>query len=138
MLAIRSVQDAKEAFPQLRWKDLVSGSGGRMAFAIVGGNKGTGDITIFLAMEDGATAPLHRHNNREGWPFNESITVLVGSLYDVDPGQPDLAVDSGRSIDLIGNRPHAPRVNSGGFALVIYRQPAGMELIDGSSPTTPS
>ncbi len=122
MPKITSVDEAKAAFPDLKWRDAPSG---RSAFAICGGERTTGDITIFLAMEKGASAPTHIHRERIGWPFRESITCLAGRLFGTDPHNPDYVLQAGESIDLNDDTPHRPYVTDVGFALVTYRQPAG-------------
>ncbi len=128
MSPIYSVEAAKAAFPHLKWRDAPSfgnGGKGKITFAIMGGDKRSGDVTILLAMEDGARAPTHFHNERPGWPYRETITMLIGVLHDVFATEPDRVLRAGETIDLADSNTHAPSVASGGFALLIYRQPAG-------------
>lgn len=136
MSAIHSVEAAKAAFPHLKWRDAPSANGkGKIAFAIVGGNKATGDNTIFLAMENGAKAPLHTHRMRTHrstiWPFRESLTMLIGELHDVFGEKSGVVLVAGNDgvADLGGDDAHAPSVPDGGFALLIYRQPAGSDAV---------
>lgn len=124
---IRSVTDAKEAFPNLKWRD-ISNNTGDMAFAICGGDKDTGDITILLAMGARTQSPLHRHRKRENWPFREMITCLSGELYGVDPENSGFVLKAGQTADLSGDSAHEPYVTD--FALVLYRQPAGHDLVE--------
>ena len=129
MSAINSVAQAKAAFSDLKWRDANPPEGGEVAFAICGGDRGTGDVTIFLAMGDGAKAPLHRHREREGWLFRETITCFAGSMHGTNPHYPDYVLNAGESIDLSDDTPHCPYVPAGGFALVVYRQPAGHDIV---------
>lgn len=129
MTAVQSVAQAKAAFPQLKWRDANPDGGGEVAFAICGGDKTSGDNTIFLAMADGAQAPTHRHREREGWPFRETITCLAGELHGANPHDPDFVLFAGKTVDLNDDTPHRPYVPSGGFALVYYRQPAGHDIL---------
>lgn len=131
---LKSVQDVLRTFDNLRWK--IEGDD-RIAYAVCGLDKSTGDNTILLAMEDGARAPLHRHLARRSEPscplFRESITCLAGTLHGTDPHRLDFVLGPGRSIDLTDETPHQPYVLLGGFALVLYRQPGGHEIL----PATP-
>ncbi|MBI4449621.1 hypothetical protein HY634_01040 [Candidatus Uhrbacteria bacterium] len=129
MSAIQTVAQAKEAFPQLRWRDANPPEGGEVSFAICGGDKETGDITIFLVMGDGAKAPLHRHRERGGWPFRETITCFAGEMHGTNPHDDQFVLKAGQSMDLTDDTPHRPHVLPGGFALVVYRQPAGSDVV---------
>lgn len=129
MSAIESVAQAKAAFHGLKWRDANPSEGGEVAFAICGGDKTTGDNTIFLAMGDGAKGSLHRHREREGWPFREIITCLAGEMHGTDPHDQNFVLKAGQSVDLTDDTPHRPYVPVGGFALVLYRQPAGHEFL---------
>ncbi|MCR4312599.1 MAG: hypothetical protein NUV56_04945 [Candidatus Uhrbacteria bacterium] len=124
MPPITSVETAKAAFPNLKWRD-DQPTVGAIAYAIMGGDRATGDITILLAMEGGACAPVHNHIEREGWPFRETITCLAGSMYGIKQDDAGFVLEAGQSVDLNDSENHAPRVLADGFALVIYRQPAG-------------
>ncbi len=127
---INSVAAAKAAFPHLDWRDVDAKDGGEVAFAICGGNKETGDVTIFLAMGNGAMAPLHRHRERGGWPFRETITCFAGVMFGTNPHDESFVLKAGQSVDLIDDMPHQPYVRTDGFALVVYRQPAGHDLVE--------
>ena len=125
---IRSVQDVLDVFPDLKWRD-GKPTVGRSQYAIVGGDRATGDMTVFLAMEGGARAPLHTHREREDWPFRETITCLAGEMYETDPNRPDFVLRAGMTVDLPTDKPHSPYVSVEGFALVTYRQPAGSDAV---------
>lgn len=131
MSAIQSVAQAMAAFPGLKWKTEDRSKGeGVAAFAICGGDKTTGDITIFLALADGAREPLHRHCSRVEWPFRETITCLAGELHGIYKSF-DTPLRAGQTVDLNDGLPHAPFVPQGGFALIIYRQPGGHVVVAG-------
>lgn len=130
MSAIQSVAQAKAAFPHLKWRDANPPDGGEVAFAICGGDKSTGDVTIFLAMGDGAKAPLHRHRERGGWLFRETITCFAGEMCGTNPHDKDFVLKAGQSVDLNDDTPHQPYVQTSGFALVVYRQPAGNDIVE--------
>ncbi len=130
MSAISSVAQAKAAFPNLKWRDANPPDGGEVAFAICGGDKTTGDVTIFLAMGYGAKAPLHRHRERGGWPFRETIVCFAGEMYGTNPHDNGFVLRAGQSVDLNDDTPHRPCVQPDGFALVVYRQPAGNDSVE--------
>lgn len=126
MTAISSVAQAKDAFPDLLWRDKPSDNGkGALAFVICDLDRTSGDNTIFLAMEGGASAYSHVHLMRLGWPFGETIVCLAGEVYGVKYFDPDFVLRAGACVDLLGDEAHAPYVLEDGFALLVYRQPGG-------------
>lgn len=119
-MPITSVELAKAAFPHLRWRDQPSDNGkGKIAYVICGGDKQTGDIIIFLALEDGAATYEHVHIG------SEHITVFAGELCGVKDGDDLFVLSAGESIDLEGGSKHRPYVQEGGFCLLWYRQTCG-------------
>ncbi|NQV89421.1 MAG: hypothetical protein HQ488_03815 [Parcubacteria group bacterium] len=126
---LTSVAGVKAAFPHLTWRDQPSPEGGNISLAICGGDRKTGDITMLYAMDDGAVSPLHTHHERVGWPYVESTTCLTGRMLGLDPDDPTFVLTAGNTVDLNDDTPHQPYVEAGGFALVIFRQPAGSKVL---------
>ncbi len=123
---IDSVASAKTAFPDLTWR----GPDPKAQFAFLKQRDGDrSDVVILLVMEDGATAPLHVHNKREGWPFRETISVMVGELHGIFRDYSNI-LKTGQTVDINDDLPHAPFVPEGGFCLLYYRQPGGSTQVD--------
>lgn len=95
MEAIQTIEQAKKAFPDLKWRDQPSDNGKeRVAFVIVGGKlQGEKDIVILLALEGGAGAYLHRHDR------GETITSFVGMLRGISD-DPEATLLPGKTIDI--------------------------------------
>lgn len=112
------------AFPFLRWKTHTGPDGqGRTAFAILSGNKETGEIWV-LAVIEGTNAPEHEH--LDGGPYGELIWTLAGELEDVaDDGTP-VRLGPGSVIVHKGGSAHSPRAT---FWFGGYHQPRGSRLV---------
>ncbi len=113
-------------FP-VKWKvrsDPKSAPTGRIAFAVLGGDKDTGEVWV-LAILEGAAAPKHRHN--PGGPYGERIITLAGALVDTaDDGTPVL-LEADQELIHAGDTIHEPRAN---FWVGLYHQPCGSEPVE--------
>lgn len=114
-----------EAFPapHFRWKVHQTNGGGRYAYAVLSGNRQTGEIWVLEVMEN-CTAPEHIHAVSE--QYGELVFILDGWLTDLtDTGQ---TVVLGKGGVLMHNtpRPHAP---SARFAVLLFHQPRGSRLV---------
>ncbi len=125
-----SVDEVVAKLPQFRWKVQDAEDGGKMAFAVISGNKATGEIHVLAALED-AAAPRHEH--LEGGPYGELILGIAGQLWDeADDGQ-SVFLNSGDILIHGGGTIHAPRPAQRSmrnrFWFGYYHQPRGFRLI---------
>lgn len=122
---MNDVDSVIAAHPQFRWKIQPGGGGeGIMAYAVVGVNKGTGELWVMAVIER-CSALNHQHNL--GGEYGEMIVTLAGELHDFD--------DEGRAVvHRPGDPPlfHAPgSVHAPGalFWVGLYHQPCGSSLV---------
>jgi len=115
------------AFPALKWRTdtdtIGAGAGAGTAYAIVGGDKSTGEIYVFAVIQR-ATAPRHFH--RPGGDYGEKIGTFAGALHDYDDDGNRVTVGPN---DLLIHGPgttHAPWAD---FWFGYYHQPRGSELV---------
>ncbi len=112
-------------FHDLRWRVSESGPIGRVAYAVIDGNKQTGEIHILVAMEK-AAAPLHEHLS--GGTYGELILTFDGELDDVTgEGQP-IKLLPGMHLIHEPNSRHQPKTST--FWFGYYHQPCGSKLIE--------
>lgn len=107
-------------FSKLTWKVIDLAGGGRSAFAVIGGDKSTGDIVVIACIE-GGTTPLHVH------PGGEVIHTWAGMLmFDAELGGALYELLPNTTMKLEPDSQHAPRAD---FWVGIYRQPKGSTLV---------
>lgn len=120
---MRKMQDVLAAFPKLDWKVRVDDEGNGTAYAVLGGDRGTGEVYV-LAVIQNAAAPRHLH--QEGAAYGEKIGTFAGSLHDRD--------DDGRPVvvgpdDVLIHGPGTVHAPSATFWFGYYHQPRGSLLI---------
>lgn len=116
------------AFPKLNWKTDLDEFGNGSAYAIVGGNRETGELFVFAILQN-AAAPAHRHG--PGEEYGEKIGTFFGAIEDVtDDGRP---IEVGPD-DVLYHAPgsiHQPRAK---FWFGYYHQPRGSEIVGPDHP----
>jgi hypothetical protein len=122
--ALHTWDQVMEAFhgPLFRWK-VHQVEGGRYAYAVLSGNRETGEVWVLEVMEN-CTAPEHVHTPNE--KYGELVIIIDGELRDVtDQGA---AIILGKGGILVHNifRPHAP---SARFVVLLFHQPRGSKLV---------
>ena len=125
-----SVEDVRSTFPDMKWRvsDAVNpdGSTGKIAFAVIGGNRDTGNIHVLAVLEN-AAAPAHTHEPATvADPYGELIITIAGVLEDRrDDGTP---VSLGPCMTLVHgpNTTHRPHAR---FWFGYFDQPCGSKLL---------
>ena len=118
-----SLDQVLATYPQFKWKVQEVGKG-RTAYAVVSGNKETGECWVMAVIEDCA-APKHRHNPGGG-KYGEMILTINGSLQDIRDDGHELIYCAGSVAFLPEDSVHAP------FAVFwhgLYHQPRGSTLV---------
>lgn len=115
----------------LKWKveevEGLDGGIGRIAFAVIGGNKSTGEIHVLAALEN-AAAPHHKHGPPSlGNQYGELIISIAGELEDEDDATKPVMLGPGMHLVHAPGTHHRPRAPR--FALVYYHQPHGSKLM---------
>ncbi|MDP3965155.1 MAG: hypothetical protein Q8Q20_05915 [bacterium] len=124
---INSVESAMRVLSFLKWKEPPAEEGkGRTAFAVLGGNRETGEVWVMAAIEGGA-APDHEH--LPGGRYGELIITLAGTLEDTTDSGQEVQVGAGQILVHGDMTTHAPRASK--FWLGIYHQPRGSRVIKG-------
>ncbi|MCA9727960.1 MAG: hypothetical protein KC729_09780, partial [Candidatus Eisenbacteria bacterium] len=83
---MQSSRDVLATFAKLNWKTDLDEEGNGSAYAIVGGNRETGELFVFAILQN-AAAPAHRHG--DGEDYGEKIGTFFGELEDeTDDGRP--------------------------------------------------
>lgn len=121
-----SITELQASFPMLKWRVGPTGEkGGVWAYAILGGNKETGEISVLFALERGS-APEHEHI--AGGPYLEFIAVLGGEMNDVADNYQPVTLWAGDTLIHVdgAGRIHAPSTPT--FCWGYYHQPRGMRL----------
>ena len=117
---ITSIADLIKAFPYLKWRLQDLEGGGQTVYAILDGDKKTGDITVFAAIEKGMFLK-HTHRGRQPFEYGERIITLVGELKGVLKGNSQFSLKPG-IYDLPPGSRHQPYAD---FWVGIYHQPGG-------------
>lgn len=119
-----SLEEITTIFGNLKWRTYPSPQGeGRTSFAVIGGNKKTGEIHV-LAVIENCAAPEHEHT--AGGQYGELIITIAGELEDVtDAGEPIL-LRPGMHLVHGGGTRHQPRAK---FWFGYYHQPRGSTLV---------
>lgn len=114
-----------EAFPSplFRWKVHAADGGGRYAYAVLSGNRETGEVWVLEVMEE-CTAPEHLHNSSE--KYGELVFVIDGELVDVTDEGNRIVLGKGGVLVHHSPRPHAP---SARFVVLLFHQPRGSKLV---------
>ena len=125
---INSLDQLRNGFPDLNWKEMEPPEGGRIIFAVLAKKpdpdrkREPGWIKVLVAGED-AWAPPHEHT--AGGDYGESLIQLSGTLEQVYPS-PDgsgwLQLETGQKMILAGGTKHRP---GGQFWVTFYDQPRG-------------
>lgn len=119
----KSIDDVKEKLPWYKWRVYDAPGGGKTAFTVIGGNKETGELHVFAAIE-GGDAPEHEHI--DGGPYGELILTIAGELHDhTDEGEP-VVLRPGQVLMHRGGSIHVPRAPQ--FWFGYYHQPKGSRL----------
>ncbi len=121
----RSVSEVVEKLPRFRWKVQEPSSGGKIAYAVISGNKETGEVWV-LAILENAAAPRHEHV--AGGPYGEWILTIAGCLQDVDDSGKEIHLYPGDMLFHGGGTIHTPKPSSAGnnaFWFGLYHQPRG-------------
>ena len=120
---MKTIAEVVAGFPNLKWRVDADDAGRGTAYAVLGGDRSTGEVYIFAVIAE-STAPRHLH--RPGADYGEKIGTFVGELIDVDDeGNPVVIGPS----DVLYHGPgtvHAPRAQ---FWFGYYHQPRGSELV---------
>lgn len=119
-----------EAFPwnHFRWKVHSAEGGGRYAYAVLSGNRETGEIWVLEVMEN-CTAPEHIHTLSER--YGELVFILEGELIDVNDAGETVVLGKGSVLMHNIPRPHAP---SASFVVLLFHQPRGSKLVSDLPP----
>lgn len=125
---MKSLAEVLSTFSRLNWKTQVDDSGNGNAYAVLGGNRETGELFVFAILQN-AAAPAHKHG--PGEEYGEKIGTFFGEIEDVtDDGIP---VKIGPN-DVLYHGPgtrHRPRAK---FWFGYYHQPRGSELVLDDDP----
>lgn len=114
-----SMYQVLEMLPDLKWR-----LHGQTAFAIIGGNKETGELHVLAVIEHGS-APEHEHI--DGGPYGELIITISGELEDVDDDGVPVMLGPGQMLIHRGATVHTPKASN--FWFGYYHQPRGSRLI---------
>lgn len=125
----RSTDEIVARLPRFRWEVHPGAKGGKIAYAVVSGNKETGEVWVLAILED-AKAPAHEHI--AGGSYGEMIVTFSGCLLDVaDDGKP-VQLLPGSILEHRGGSIHAPEPLKGpdnAFWFGLYYQPRGSRLV---------
>lgn len=128
---LRSLDEVVATYQLYKWQIKPGATGtGRMAYAVVSGNKETGEIFVLAVLED-ATAPRHRHH--DGGLYGEWIITISGRLIDVTDDGQEIILPPGTTLHHMGNTVHAPRAT---FWFGFYHQPRGSSVVLEDEPVS--
>lgn len=120
---MKTIAEVLAAFPSLKWRVDGDPEGSGTAYAVLGGNRASGEIYVFAVIAD-SVAPRHRH--REGADYGEKIGTFVGELLDHDDEGNPVVIGPSDVLYHGPNTTHAPRAR---FWFGYYHQPRGSELV---------
>lgn len=128
--SLRTWDQVMEAFPwsHFRWKVHSAEGGGRYAYAVLSGNRETGEVWVLEVME-GCTAPEHIHTVSER--YGELIFILEGELLDKNDAGEQVLLTKGSVLMHHSPRPHAPYAS---FVVLVFHQPRGSKLVSDLAP----
>lgn len=128
--SLRTWDQVMEAFPtsHFRWKIHSAEGGGRYAYAVLSGNRETGEVWVLEVMEN-AVAPEHIHTVSER--YGELVFILEGELVDVNDDGDAVVLSKGNVLMHHSPRPHAP---SASFVVLVFHQPRGSKLTSDLPP----